>query len=191
MIENSKVNRETGAAVESFRNEMVRSNEMNTQLLIIPLIKLIEGQTMKLSIIPSDTQVCIDGVCHTGLTWDGTPTDVHALQWSGNKGEVEYNDEKPNEAISTLPDWALNAEASWITANTATPADATVDVRIQRDWYLRNYVDAVGSNPMRWAELTSDKQAEWALYRRALLDITLQADFPNEVIWPTKPEVQL
>lgn len=34
MIENSKVNRETGAAVESFRNEMVKANESNTQVLI-------------------------------------------------------------------------------------------------------------------------------------------------------------
>jgi len=34
LIENSKVNRETGAAVESFRNEMVKSNDINTQILI-------------------------------------------------------------------------------------------------------------------------------------------------------------
>ena len=34
LIENSKVNRETGAAVESFRNEMVKSNEASQQLLI-------------------------------------------------------------------------------------------------------------------------------------------------------------
>lgn len=34
MIENSKVNRETGAAVESFRNEMVKSNEASQQILI-------------------------------------------------------------------------------------------------------------------------------------------------------------
>jgi hypothetical protein len=34
LIENSKVNRETGAAVESFRNEMVKSNEASQQLLL-------------------------------------------------------------------------------------------------------------------------------------------------------------
>lgn len=44
MIENSKVNRETGAAVESFRNEMVKANEVNTQVLIATANKnLIEG----------------------------------------------------------------------------------------------------------------------------------------------------
>ena len=34
MIENSKVNRETGAAVESFRNEMVKSNDSAQNLLL-------------------------------------------------------------------------------------------------------------------------------------------------------------
>ena len=34
MIENSKVNRETGAAVESFRNEMVNANQSSQQILL-------------------------------------------------------------------------------------------------------------------------------------------------------------
>lgn len=34
MIENSKVNRETGASIESFRNEMVKANEKSTQTLL-------------------------------------------------------------------------------------------------------------------------------------------------------------
>jgi hypothetical protein len=34
MIENSKLQRETGAAVESFRNEMVKANEMGLAALI-------------------------------------------------------------------------------------------------------------------------------------------------------------
>lgn len=33
MIENSKVNRESGAAIESFRNEMVKTNATSMQLL--------------------------------------------------------------------------------------------------------------------------------------------------------------
>lgn len=44
MIENSKVNRETGAAIESFRNEMVQSNKVNTNILIATAKhNLIEG----------------------------------------------------------------------------------------------------------------------------------------------------
>lgn len=47
MIENSKVNRETGAAVESFRNEMSAANQASQQVLLATLAggrnALIEG----------------------------------------------------------------------------------------------------------------------------------------------------
>jgi hypothetical protein len=31
-------------------------------------------------------------------------------------------------------------------------------------------------------------RAAWAIYRQALRDITIQAGFPANVIWPSKPE---
>lgn len=34
MVENSQQQRQTGAAVESFRNEMVKSNELNTKVML-------------------------------------------------------------------------------------------------------------------------------------------------------------
>lgn len=46
MIENSKVNRETGSAIESFRNEMVKANQNSNKILIAATKakeKLIEG----------------------------------------------------------------------------------------------------------------------------------------------------
>lgn len=36
--------------------------------------------------------------------------------------------------------------------------------------------------------MTPEKLQEWKTYRQALRDITLQASFPNDVTWPTKPE---
>lgn len=48
MIENSQQQRQTGAAVESFRNEMVRANEVGQQMLLAtvqqanPALKVIE-----------------------------------------------------------------------------------------------------------------------------------------------------
>jgi hypothetical protein len=44
-IENSQQQRQTGAAVESFRNEMVKSNEASQQILLMTTQqqKLIEG----------------------------------------------------------------------------------------------------------------------------------------------------
>lgn len=46
LIENSKTNRETSSAIESFRNEMVKSNEVTQQILLktagVPANNLIE-----------------------------------------------------------------------------------------------------------------------------------------------------
>jgi hypothetical protein len=48
MIENSQQQRSTGAAVESFRNEMVKANETNTQVLISATKQnIIQGVTEK------------------------------------------------------------------------------------------------------------------------------------------------
>ena len=67
-------------------------------------------------------------------------------------------------------------------------AAAAEAVRAERDYKLVSEVDPVVANPLRWADLTADKQSQWAAYRRALLDITAQSGFPYGVIWPTKPE---
>ena len=68
-------------------------------------------------------------------------------------------------------------------------AALAASIRGQRNNLLATEVDPLVTNPLRWAELTEAQQAAWTLYRRALLDITAQSGFPNEIVWPTKLEV--
>jgi hypothetical protein len=65
--------------------------------------------------------------------------------------------------------------------------DMSEPYRINRDYLLETEVDPIVTNPLRWAELTTEQQDAWKAYRQALLDITEQAGFPHEVVWPTKP----
>ena len=67
-------------------------------------------------------------------------------------------------------------------------AELAANLRGQRDQKLAQEVDPVVTNPLRWAELTDAKQAEWTQYRTDLLNLPAQAGFPNTVTWPTKPE---
>jgi len=67
-------------------------------------------------------------------------------------------------------------------------AAAAAQVRMERDNILATVVDPIVSNNLRWADMTAEKQAEWAAYRQALRDITDQAGFPTDITWPTKPE---
>ena len=61
-------------------------------------------------------------------------------------------------------------------------------LRLQRDLELENVVDPIVTNPLRWAELTEAKQAEWQQYRLDLLNYPQQDGFPNDATFPTAPE---
>jgi hypothetical protein len=67
------------------------------------------------------------------------------------------------------------------------PERLAAAIRRERDIKLREEVDPIVTNPLRWADLTTEQQDAWKAYRQALLDVTEQAGFPEEVTWPTKP----
>lgn len=84
---------------------------------------------MKLTIIPNDGAVYKDGVCYSGLSLNTAPANVHALQWDGVSGWLEFFNESefrkpPNEAITELPNWANDALAKWDEAKAA--ADSVI-----------------------------------------------------------------
>jgi hypothetical protein len=66
-------------------------------------------------------------------------------------------------------------------------AELAASLRAQRDDKLVQEVDPIVTNPLRWAELTDAKQAEWTQYRTDLLNLPDQSGFPNSITWPTKP----
>jgi hypothetical protein len=51
-------------------------------------------------------------------------------------------------------------------------------IRQARDFKLKTEVDPIVSNPLRWADLSSEKQYAWADYRIALLA------FPDDPVFP-------
>ncbi len=67
-------------------------------------------------------------------------------------------------------------------------AKTAMNERAWRDQLLRSEVDPVVSNSLRWSDLTTEKQNEWAQYRTDLLNVPQQSGFPNTISWPTKPE---
>lgn len=62
---------------------------------------------------------------------------------------------------------------------------ATMKALSQRNILLADGPDRI--SPLWWAAMTSEQQTAWSQYRQDLLDITKQPDFPNVIIWPTKP----
>jgi hypothetical protein len=65
---------------------------------------------MKLTIVPSDDAIYVDGVVSVGLAI-ATPSTVRALQWDGAAGHIEYTNGQVNLPITELPAWAIAALA--------------------------------------------------------------------------------
>lgn len=82
-----------------------------------------------------------------------------------------------------------------------TGEDAINEVRACRNALLEDFVDPLVTNPLRWDQLSAEKQQEWKDYRQALLDLpatqvnaykaynieTNDMEFVNLTL-PTKPE---
>ena len=90
-----------------------------------------------------------------------------------------------NEEVMAL----IGTDFTAYVAPTQAELDAATasQVRSERDKILTTVVDPLVSNNLRWADLTSGKQAEWSQYRTDLLAVPQQAGFPNNITWPTKP----
>lgn len=156
---------------------------------------------MKLTIIPSDGAVYENGVVYSNLTWEGTPADVHALQYDSDLlyGWIEYVDGiKPNEDIFELPQWALNAEAAWDAAANPPPPPAPTPEEIQAqnkaeasqllaatDWTAT--VDI--SNP-QYSNPYLMNQDDFLAYRSAVRAIAVNPPTTPVTVWPTLPTEQ-
>ena len=60
---------------------------------------------MQLTIVRPDSLVIVDGQSqHFDLSGFDLPPNLHALQWSLDRGHMEYTNQ-PNDNLNTLPDW--------------------------------------------------------------------------------------
>jgi hypothetical protein len=80
----------------------------------------------RLTILPADGAVYRDAGNYLDLDLSGCgiPADVHALQWDGSAGTIEFTDTRENEEITALPDWANACVAKWDEARAAEEAAA-------------------------------------------------------------------
>ena len=150
---------------------------------------------MKLTIIPIDGAVYENEVVFSNLTWEGTPINVHALQWLDVEGWIEFVDGAPNESITVLPDWANNAMAAWQVAYDQSilpppdPLPPTAEqnqqtassLLYQTDWTtIPDVADSTKSNPHL------GNAEEFVTYRNSVRQYAVYPVAGN-INWPTVP----
>jgi len=127
-----------------------------------------------------------------GETVNNVPTanlrsSIHAVQWYGDHGEVEYNDH--NEEITDfsefdviMTDHQIEIDRLAQEALDNEPSEEEKD-RFQRD----NLLEETDWIVVKYLDIGDPIPQEWSDYRQALRDITEQAGFPGNVDWPTEP----
>jgi len=120
--------------------------------------------------------------------------NIHAVQWYGDHGEVEYFDR--NEKINDFSEFDViltdrqkeidrihEQEIADTLANQPLKEEEVREDRRCRlkdtDWVVIKYMDIGQSAPQEWTD-----------YRQALRDITEQSGFPENVNWPEKPTTE-
>lgn len=144
---------------------------------------------MQLTIIPSDGFVAEDGKGYSHLSWEGTPSNVHALQWDNGTGWIEFNDGSINEPITQLPAWVVNAELAWTEANTPKPpVPPTAEQNKQTAMGLLAATDWVNQPDVRNTAVSPHltNGADFDAYR---LQVRQIAVYPvaGDLTWPTLP----
>tara|TARA_R110002153_G_scaffold116496_1_gene260178 strand:- start:240 stop:662 length:423 start_codon:yes stop_codon:yes gene_type:complete len=71
-----------------------------------------------LTIVKDDSWVAVDGVGIEPIDCSSLASNIHAIQFDGTNGEVQYNDGTANLAITAISDYSVITDL-WTSANTA------------------------------------------------------------------------
>jgi hypothetical protein len=149
---------------------------------------------MKLTIIPADGSVGEDGKFYLNLDLStcSIPVNVHALQWDGVTGWIEFNSPLiENQPITELPAWANCCMAKWDAANIPTPPapptaaqnKTTAIAKLQAtDWAtIPDVADPAKSNPY-----LANAQ-DFVTYRNAVRQYAINP-VAGDISWPAIPQ---
>ena len=132
--------------------------------------------------------IMLNGENTANIPSDNLDPNIHAIQWYGDHGEVEYNDR--NEEItdfSTFNQLLLDRDAEIDrVVEEAIEEERSEDevVREERDRLL----DSTDWVILRYLDQGDEVPSEWKEYRQALRDVPEQEGFPGSVDWPIMPE---
>lgn len=143
---------------------------------------------MRLTIIVTDNAVYKDGLCYSYLNFNdcGIPVGIHALQWQESSGWIEFADDRENQQIIQLPEWAVACVAKWDEKDyetkyppAPTPEEMVADNEHKAKTLLRM------SDWTQLPDVPLANKGDWETYRIALREIATQPT--PDVVWPVEP----
>lgn len=152
----------------------------------------------RVSVINNDNgtmDVFVDGVVYFSVSTT-LPETVHAVQWYGDHGVIEYVDK--NEPTQDFSMCASAVDAALQSSQEPASPDLEPDEEsnakpedLTSEEYARELrggmLDASDWVVARATELGEAVPTNWQEYRQALRNVPNQDGFPDNVDWPTPP----
>lgn len=155
---------------------------------------------MRVTIVPIDNIVTIDGIVIEGVDLSFIDPSIHAVQWYGTSGSVEYKDVTLVNIIKSTHQEEITDIAPFQMAIDAALAKKQEN-ELKQQIVITNEMLSDQAYSQRsfllfqsdWTQLPDNQLTQteinlWREYRQQLRDITLQSGFPTEITWPMAPE---
>lgn len=128
-----------------------------------------------------------------------TPTDpLETVEYCARSGDIA---ETGKWVYQQIIEGNFEGEITdWVPPPPPSVGEVSIMIRSVRNSKLKSEFDLIATNPFRWNDLTLEQQQAWTDYRRALLDLPQNPEFPwyaavtstgyedlSVVPWPTKP----
>jgi hypothetical protein len=143
---------------------------------------------MKITVVVLDELVCIDSLCYRNIDMSLVPNNIHALQWNGSVGHIEYTN-LVNENIVSLPSWIDGLIDAWnsIDYNEKNPPSPTPE-QIQQDNLFKAAEKLQESDWAVLPDVNLVNKEEWLSYRSFLRNIRSNPPL-TEVTFPVAPSI--
>ena len=152
---------------------------------------------MRLTVVPSDKIIIKDGKEYKVTDLSYLDSNIHAIQWYDDKGEIEYVDGTSNLEITDITPYN-QCVTDWEAAKTKEAEANVVTTEQWEKWFreIRNTL-LLDSDWTQFTDspLTDAKKTEWKTYRQKLRDMpTTKTGTYEELVlnlghsdYPTKP----
>lgn len=105
-----------------------------------------------------------------------------AVTFADNREEIEQNSILRVDEIAETTDLVELVNGQIAVGREEITALKSAEKRLIRDAYLKQYVDPIASNALRWRDMTDEQKAAIENYRLYLLDLPQSENFPNEAV---------
>lgn len=105
-----------------------------------------------------------------------------AVTFANNREEIEQNSILCVDTIAETAESVELVNGQIAIGTTEITTLKSAEKRLVRDAYLKQYVDPIASNALRWRDMPDEQKEAIENYRLYLLNLPQSENFPNEAV---------